>query len=86
MTGRKLLLMRTFAMAALLCMAGCDMVGVQQIKPKEYAVQRRSDVLSNKALSDSTVQTLNVVALTREACAENFARCTNTVLYSDGPG
>jgi pimeloyl-ACP methyl ester carboxylesterase len=72
------------AMAALLLLAGCDMVGVHHVTPKEYATQRRSDVLSTRALSDSTLQTLNVVALNRDECAANFTRCTNTILLSDG--
>lgn len=60
------------------------MVGVKHVTPKEYATQRRSDVLSTRMLSDSTVQTLNVVALSLDECAANFPRCTNTILYSDG--
>ncbi|RDS85223.1 esterase/lipase family protein [Dyella psychrodurans] len=77
-------IIRVVALAALLLAAGCDIVGVRHITPKEYATQRRSDVLSNQALSDSTVQTLNVVALSRDDCAANFPRCTNTILYTDG--
>jgi pimeloyl-ACP methyl ester carboxylesterase len=85
MKGRRpVWIVRVLALAALLPAAGCDMVGVRHITPKEYAVQRRSDVLNNQALSDSTIQTLNVVALSRNDCAANFPRCTNTVLYSDG--
>lgn len=77
-------IIRVVALMALLLAAGCDMVGVRHITPKEYATQRRSDVLSNQQLSDSTIQTLNVVALNRDACAANFPRCSNTLLYSDG--
>lgn len=85
MKGRKpTWMIRVVAAAALLLLVGCDMVGVRQIDPKEYAAQRRSDVLTTRALSDSTVQTLNVVALSRDDCAANFPRCTNTLLYSDG--
>ena len=75
---------RVIAIAALALMAGCDMVGVHHVTPKEYATQRRSDVLSTRKLSDGTLQTLNVVALTRDECAANFTRCTNTLLLSDG--
>jgi pimeloyl-ACP methyl ester carboxylesterase len=75
---------RVMAIAALALMAGCDMVGVHHVTPKEYATQRRSDVLSTRKLSDGTLQTLNVVALTRDECAANFTRCTNTLLLSDG--
>jgi pimeloyl-ACP methyl ester carboxylesterase len=85
MKGRpSIWIIRVVALAALLLAAGCDMVGVRHITPKEYAAQRRSDVLSNQALSDSTIQALNVVALSRDDCAANFPRCTNTILYSDG--
>lgn len=72
------------AMMALLLSSGCAMVGVRHIAQKDYTAQRRSDVLSARALSDSTVQSLNVVSLTRDHCAENFVRCTNTLLLSDG--
>jgi pimeloyl-ACP methyl ester carboxylesterase len=75
---------RVMAIAALALMAGCDMVGVHHVTPKEYATQRRSDVLSTRKLSDGTLQTLNVVALNRDDCAANFTRCTNTLLLSDG--
>ena len=85
MKGRKpTWILRTVALATLLLIAGCDIVGVRHVAPKEYAAQRRSDVLSNRALSDSTIQTLNVVSLNRDECAANFPRCTNTILYSDG--
>jgi pimeloyl-ACP methyl ester carboxylesterase len=85
MKGRNLIwIARVVAIAALALMAGCDMVGVHHVTPKEYAAQRRSDVLSTRKLSDSTLQTLNVVALNRDDCAANFTRCTNTLLLSDG--
>ena len=84
MKGRKPIRIIVVVALAALLLTGCDIVGVRQIAPKEYAAQRRSDVLSTRALSDSTIQTLNVVALSRDACAANFPRCTNTILYSDG--
>ncbi|MFC3650255.1 esterase/lipase family protein [Dyella humi] len=75
---------RAVVLVALLLASGCAMVGVRHIAHKDYTAQRRSDVLNTRALSDSTVQSLNVVALSRDQCAENFTRCTNTLLYSDG--
>ncbi|WP_308420740.1 esterase/lipase family protein [Dyella caseinilytica] len=85
MKGRKPIgIIRVVTLAALLLTAGCSMVGVKHITLKEYANQRRSDVLNTRTLSDSTVQTLNVIALSRDDCAANFPRCTNTLLYSDG--
>jgi pimeloyl-ACP methyl ester carboxylesterase len=85
MKGRNLhWIAHVVAIAALALMAGCDMVGVHHVTPKEYATQRRGDVLSTRKLSDGTLQTLNVVALNRDECAANFTRCTNTLLLSDG--
>ena len=77
-------ILRTILLIALLLVGGCAMVGVRHVAQKDYAAQRRSDVLSTRTLSDSTVQSLNVVALSRDECAANFTRCTNTLLYSDG--
>lgn len=77
-------LLRAAALAALLGVAGCDMVGIRHVTPREYAAQRRSDVLSDRRLSDSTVQALNVVALSADGCAADFAGCTHTVLYTGG--
>ena len=85
MKGRKpTWILHFVVLAAVLLLTGCDIVGVRHIAPKEYATLRRSDVLSNRTLSDSTLQTLNVVALSQDDCAANFPRCTNTMLYSDG--
>jgi hypothetical protein len=84
MKGCKLGIIRVVVLATALLAASCSMVGVKHITPKEYTAQRRSDVLNTRALSDSTVQTLNVVALSRDDCAAHFPRCTHTVLYSDG--
>jgi pimeloyl-ACP methyl ester carboxylesterase len=68
----------------MLGLAGCDIVGVRSIAPKAYIAERRGDVLSTRALSDSTIQALNVVAISKSDCAANFARCTNTLLFTDG--
>jgi pimeloyl-ACP methyl ester carboxylesterase len=76
--------LRVAVLAGMLLVCACSMVGIRQITPKQYAAQRRSDVLSTHTLSDSTLQTLNVVALSLDDCAANFPRCTNTLLYSDG--
>jgi pimeloyl-ACP methyl ester carboxylesterase len=85
MEGRKpIRIISVVALVAGWLLAGCSMVGVKHVSPKEYAAQRRSDVLSTRKLSDSTVQALNVVALSRDDCAANFPRCTNTLLYTDG--
>ncbi|MBE1161439.1 esterase/lipase family protein [Dyella acidiphila] len=77
-------ILRAVVLATMLLAAGCDMVGVKHVTSRQYASQRRSDVLSTRTLSDTTVQTLNVVALSQDECAANFPRCTNTLLYTDG--
>ncbi|GGA49822.1 esterase/lipase family protein [Dyella nitratireducens] len=77
-------ILHILVMTALLLTGGCAMVGVHHIAQKDYTAQRRSDVLNTRTLSDSTLQSLNVVALSRDECAANFTRCTNTLLYSDG--
>ena len=71
-------------MAALLCLNACAMVGVSQVKPHDYANERRADVIGAAHLSDSTVQALNVVALTADNCQEAFADCTDTIARSAG--
>lgn len=76
--------LRMLMLAAMLCVAGCDIVGVRSIAPKAYIAERRGDVISTRALSDSTLQTLNVVAISKSDCAANFVRCTNTLLFTDG--
>lgn len=85
MKGRKPnRIMRVVAMATLLLVSGCNMVGIHHVAQRDYAAQRRSDILNTRTLSDSTVQALNVVALTHTTCADNFPRCTHTLLYTDG--
>lgn len=85
MKGRKAnWILRIVAMASVTLSAGCAMVGIHHIAQKDYTAQRRSDVLSTRALSDSTIQSLNVVSLNRDECAANFPRCTHTLLYSEG--
>lgn len=85
MIGRNpIWILRVIAVAVLLLGNGCAMVGIHHLAQRDYTAQRRSDVLNARSLSDSTVQSLNVVALSRDDCAANFPRCTHTLLYSDG--
>jgi hypothetical protein len=85
MTGGRLVrYVAIIALATMPWLQGCDIVNVHSIAPKEYVSAQRGNVLSAHALSDSTVQALNVVALSKDLCAANFARCTHTLLYSDG--
>lgn len=75
---------RWLMLAALLCLHGCAMVGVSHVKPHDYANERRADVIGAQRLSDSTVQALNVVALTTDSCRTGFADCTDTLAHSPG--
>ena len=60
------------------------MVNMKQISSRDYVTDRRADVLGTKRLSDGTVQTLNVVALTTDGCEKAFVSCSNTILQSQG--
>ncbi|MEO7068372.1 MAG: alpha/beta fold hydrolase [Rhodanobacter sp.] len=75
---------RCTIIVALLCLNACAMVGVSRIKQHDYANERRADVISAGHLSDSTIQALNVVALTVDGCKKEFVACTNTVAKSPG--
>jgi len=76
--------MRWSLLAVVLCLNACAMVGVSQVKPHDYANERRADVIGAGRLSDSTVQALNVVALTTDTCQREFTACTDTVARSAG--
>ncbi|MGH8160395.1 MAG: esterase/lipase family protein [Rhodanobacter sp.] len=71
-------------MVMLLCLHGCAMVDVSQVKPHDYVNERRADVIGAGRLSDRTVQALNVVALTVDSCQRAFVTCTDTVAHSPG--
>ncbi|WP_426702265.1 esterase/lipase family protein [Rhodanobacter sp. Col0626] len=75
---------RCLVLAALLCLNACAMVGVSHVKPHDYANERRADVIGSHRLSDSTVQALNVVALTTDSCRDGFADCTDVLAHSPG--
>jgi pimeloyl-ACP methyl ester carboxylesterase len=75
---------RCAALAALLGLHACAMVGVSSIKPHDYVAERRADTLGNGRLSDGSVQTLNVVALTADICARDFGDCADTLAHSAG--
>jgi len=68
----------------LLYLGGCAMVGVSRIKPHDYVTERRADALGSGRLSDGTVQSLNVVALTADTCVKDFADCSDTLGRSPG--
>ncbi|WP_266159117.1 esterase/lipase family protein [Dyella silvatica] len=75
---------RYVVLAMLLCLQACAMVDVSHIKSHEYVTERRNDVMATGKLSDWTIQSLNVVALTADSCAKAFAECTETVAHSPG--
>nr|WP_132143812.1 alpha/beta fold hydrolase [Luteibacter rhizovicinus] len=60
------------------------MVGIRHVAPRDYVNERRSDVLSTRRLSDSTIQTLNVVALLPDDCLAKLAPCETTIEGSAG--
>ncbi len=76
--------LRCAALAMSLGLGACAMVGVSQIKPHDYANQRRADVIGSGSLSDSTVQALNVVALSADGCRKAFAACEDTLAQAPG--
>lgn len=75
---------RCAAIVLMLCLHGCAMVDVSRIKPHDYVNEQRADVIGTSRLSDRSVQTLNVVALTADSCQREFALCTDTVAHSPG--
>ncbi len=75
---------RCIAIIGLLGLNACAMVGVSHINTNDYVSQRRADVIVANRLSDRTVQSLNVVALTADNCQREFTACTDTVAHSAG--
>ena len=84
MRDRAWRLARRVAPALLLCLNACAMVGVSRLKPHDVVTESRADVLGSGRLSDGTVQTLSVVALTPKGCAQSFDACAEIVERSDG--
>lgn len=76
--------LRGVAAIGLLGLNACAMVGVSQIGTHDAVNQRRADVIGANRLSDRTVQSLNVVALTTDSCERAFAACTDTISRSAG--
>ncbi|RCS31527.1 alpha/beta hydrolase [Rhodanobacter denitrificans] len=75
---------RCIAIIGLLGLDACAMVGVSHVNTNDYVSQRRADVIVANRLSDRTVQSLNVVALTADNCQREFTACTDTVARSTG--
>ena len=82
--GTRARITRCVALAVLLCLNACAMVGVSRVKTHDYVNERRADVIGANRLSDRTVQALNVVALTVDSCQHEFTTCTDTVAHSPG--
>jgi triacylglycerol esterase/lipase EstA (alpha/beta hydrolase family) len=78
------LILRCTLLATLLCLNACAMVGVSRINAHDSVSEQRGDVISTGRLSDQSVQSLNVVALTARDCERAFPRCVETVLHSPG--
>lgn len=60
------------------------MVGVSHVNAHDSVSEQRGDVISTGRLSDQSVQSLNVVALTARDCERAFPACVETVLHSPG--
>lgn len=60
------------------------MVGVSRLKPGDVVSERRADVLSDRRLSDNTVQALNVLALGAKRCVQSFGTCVGMVEHATG--
>lgn len=69
---------------ALTVLPGCAMVGVSHVKPQDYLNARRAGIVDTGRLSDSSRQTLTVVALTGAGCTDAFTACMDTVMHSRG--
>ena len=82
--GMRLWARRYTMVVVLLCLNACAMVGVSHVKQHDYANERRADIIGASRLSDSTIQSLNVVALTADGCKKEFVTCTGTVAQSPG--
>jgi len=78
------LLARCALLAILLCLNACAMVGVSHINAHDSVSEQRGDVISTGRLSDQSVQSLNVVALSARDCEKAFPACVETVLHSPG--
>jgi triacylglycerol esterase/lipase EstA (alpha/beta hydrolase family) len=76
--------LRGVAVIGLLGLNACAMVGVSQVGTPDAVNQRRADVIGANRLSDRTVQSLNVVALTTDSCERAFAACMDTISRSAG--
>lgn len=76
--------LRGVAVIGLLGLNACAMVGVSQVGTLDAVNQRRADVIGANRLSDRTIQSLNVVALTTDSCERAFAACTDTITHSAG--
>ncbi|MEW9624498.1 esterase/lipase family protein [Rhodanobacter geophilus] len=77
-------LARFLVSVLLLCLNACAMVGVSRLKPGDVVSEQRADVIGSRQLSDSTVQTLNVLALSAKQCAKSFGSCAGIVEHASG--
>ncbi|MEW9572418.1 esterase/lipase family protein [Rhodanobacter sp. Si-c] len=75
---------RLLVPALLLCLNACAMVGVSRLKPSDVVSEQRADVIGSRQFSDSTVQTLNVLALNAKQCTKSFGSCTEIVEHASG--
>ncbi len=65
-----------FASALLLSIAGCAMVKVTSLGPRDYIAMKRGDVLSSGKLGDVSKETLRVAGIEPDECARDVPECT----------
>src|ERR1700735_4396735 len=82
--GTRTWIVQCVAIVMALGLNACAMVDVSRVKTHDYVNEQRADVVGTGRLSDRTVQSLNVVALTVDSCQRDFTTCTDTVAHSPG--
>ena len=63
---------------------GCAMVTVKEVANTDYLSTKRADVLTSGKLSAASQETLSVVGLDADQCAEDRAGCGRTLLETRG--
>jgi pimeloyl-ACP methyl ester carboxylesterase len=81
-------LFRAASLAWLTCvllLAGCAMVEVESVSPREYIAMKRGDILSTGELSAATLQTIRISGLDEGPCAQPKERSC-VIAFHDAAG
>ncbi|MGA7438030.1 MAG: alpha/beta fold hydrolase [Luteibacter sp.] len=70
---------RILILVTALASAGCAMVTVGDVSPREYIAQRRGDILSGRHLSGQTAETLAMAGLDDEPCERAPIPCIDAL-------